>query len=156
MVLQARQKMRTKKKKARQWRHMRLIPALGRQRQADFWVGGQPGLQSEFQDSQGYMEKPCLKKQNKTKQKKWNHGLPCICSIEWMTKGLGRPVIMHLGVPTSAQEVTYVDSVYQDKKRDQPVWLTPSCVSTTRRPLLRDPQTHPLLSRRWHYIFLLF
>jgi hypothetical protein len=32
---------------------------------------GQPGLQSEFQDSQGYTEKPCLeKKQNKTKQKK--------------------------------------------------------------------------------------
>ena len=31
-----------------------LIPALGRQRQADFWVRGQPGLQSEYQDSQGY------------------------------------------------------------------------------------------------------
>jgi hypothetical protein len=39
-----------------------LIPALGRQRQANFWVWGQPGLQSEFQDSQGYTEKPCLKK----------------------------------------------------------------------------------------------
>jgi hypothetical protein len=25
-----------------------LIPALGRQRQVDFWVPGQPGLQSEF------------------------------------------------------------------------------------------------------------
>jgi hypothetical protein len=41
---------------------MPLIPALGRQRQADFCVRGQPGLQSEFQDSQGYTEKPCLKK----------------------------------------------------------------------------------------------
>ena len=50
---------------------MPLIPALGRQRQVDFWVQGQPGLQSEFQDSQGYTEKPCLKKkQNKTKQNK--------------------------------------------------------------------------------------
>jgi hypothetical protein len=39
-----------------------LTPALGRQRQANFWVQGQPGLQSEFQDSQGYTEKPCLKK----------------------------------------------------------------------------------------------
>jgi hypothetical protein len=39
-----------------------LIPALGRQRQVDFWVWGQPGLQSEFQDSQGYTEKPCLEK----------------------------------------------------------------------------------------------
>jgi hypothetical protein len=48
-----------------------LIPALGRQKQVDFWVQGQPGLQSEFQDSQGYTEKPCLKKtiQNKSKQK---------------------------------------------------------------------------------------
>jgi hypothetical protein len=50
---------------------MPLIPALGRQRQVDFWVQGQPGLQSEFQDSQGYTEKPCLEKtKNKTKQNK--------------------------------------------------------------------------------------
>jgi hypothetical protein len=33
------------------WWRVPLIPALGRQRQADFWVQGQPGLQSEFQDS---------------------------------------------------------------------------------------------------------
>jgi hypothetical protein len=39
--------------------------------QVDFWVRGQPGLQSEFQDSQGYTEKPCLEKQKqKTKNKK--------------------------------------------------------------------------------------
>jgi hypothetical protein len=60
---------------AGQWWHMPLIPALGRQRQrqADFRVRGQPGLQSEFQESQGYTEEPCLKqktKQNKTKQNK--------------------------------------------------------------------------------------
>jgi hypothetical protein len=39
----------------------------------DFWVRGQLGLQSEFQDSQGYTEKPCLEKQktkNKQKTKK--------------------------------------------------------------------------------------
>jgi hypothetical protein len=42
--------------------HMPLISALGKQRQADFWIRGQPGLQSEFQDSQDYTEKPCLKK----------------------------------------------------------------------------------------------
>jgi hypothetical protein len=58
----------------RVWWRMPLIPALGRQRQADFWVRGQPGLQTEFQDSQGYTEKPCLEKpkpnQNKTKKQK--------------------------------------------------------------------------------------
>ena len=51
------------------WWRTPLIPALGRQRQADFWVGGQPGLQSEFQDSQGYTEKPCLEKQKQTNKK---------------------------------------------------------------------------------------
>ena len=55
---------------ARRWWRTPLIPALRRQRQADFWVSGQPGLQSEFQDSQGYTEKPCLKKTNKKKEYK--------------------------------------------------------------------------------------
>jgi hypothetical protein len=50
---------------ARQWWLMLLILALGRQRQADFWVWGQPGLQSEFQDSQGYTEKLSQKTKNK-------------------------------------------------------------------------------------------
>jgi hypothetical protein len=44
------------------WWRTTLIPALGRQRQADFWVQDQPGPQSELKDSQGYTEKPCLKK----------------------------------------------------------------------------------------------
>jgi hypothetical protein len=42
--------------------------------QVDFWVRGQPGLQSEFQDSQDYKEKPCLENQkqnpNQTNKKK--------------------------------------------------------------------------------------
>jgi hypothetical protein len=58
------------KKLSRAWCCTPLIPALRRQRQADFCVRGQPGLQSEFQDSQGYTEKPCLKKPKKTKQNK--------------------------------------------------------------------------------------
>ena len=45
------------------WWHMPLIPALGRERQANVWVQGQTGLQSKFQDIQSYKEKPCLKKQ---------------------------------------------------------------------------------------------
>ena len=44
-------------------------PNTWERRQADFWVWGQPGQQSEFQDSQDYTEKPCLVK-TKTKQKK--------------------------------------------------------------------------------------
>jgi hypothetical protein len=50
------------------WWHTPLIPAFGSQRQADFWVRGQPGLQSEFQDSQGYTEKPCLQNKQTNKQ----------------------------------------------------------------------------------------
>jgi hypothetical protein len=49
---------------------MPLIPALGRQRRVNFWVRGQPGLQSEFQVSQGYTEKPCLEKQKQQQQQK--------------------------------------------------------------------------------------
>jgi hypothetical protein len=47
---------------AGQWWRTPLIPAFGSQRQADFLVQGQSDLQSEFQDSQGYTEKSCLKK----------------------------------------------------------------------------------------------
>ena len=36
------------------------LPALWRPRQVDFSFQGQPGLQSEFQDSHGYTEKPRL------------------------------------------------------------------------------------------------
>jgi hypothetical protein len=53
---------------SRAWWCTPLIPALGRQRKADFWVWGQPGLQSEFQDSQDYTEKPRLKKKKKKKK----------------------------------------------------------------------------------------
>ena len=36
----------------------------------DYTIQGQPGLKSEFQDSQGYTEKPCLKTKQKKKQRK--------------------------------------------------------------------------------------
>jgi hypothetical protein len=52
------------------WWRTPLISALGRQRQTFFWVQGQPGLQSEFQDSQSYTEKPCVKKPKEKKKKK--------------------------------------------------------------------------------------
>jgi hypothetical protein len=52
---------------------MPLIPALGGERQSDLSVQGQPGLQSEFQDSQSYREKSCFEKP-KTKFKYLNQG----------------------------------------------------------------------------------
>jgi hypothetical protein len=42
----------------------------------DFRVQGQPGLQSEFQDSQGYTEKPCLEKQKRKKKEMFKITLP--------------------------------------------------------------------------------
>jgi hypothetical protein len=61
---------REKELVGRVWWCTPLIPAFGRQRKTDFSVRGQPGLQSEFQDSQGYTEKPCLEKpKTKPKQK---------------------------------------------------------------------------------------
>ena len=69
------------------WWHKPLIPALRRQRQADFWVWGQPGLQSEFQDSQGYTEKPCLKKK-KTKKTWSRNSKPFKYCPDWLYKFL--------------------------------------------------------------------
>jgi hypothetical protein len=67
---------------------MPLIPALGRQWQADSWVRGQPGLQSEFQDSQGYPEKSCLEKPKTTttttkKTQMWLSSLVNFNCLEW-------------------------------------------------------------------------
>jgi hypothetical protein len=64
MWLHAKHPFKTEKL-ARWWWRMTLIPALGGQRQVDFWVRGQPCLQSEFQDIQGYTKKPCLEKKKK-------------------------------------------------------------------------------------------
>jgi hypothetical protein len=59
---------RKKKLKAGQWWHMPLIPALGRQRQADFWVLGRPGLQVNSRTVRASQGNPVSKKKNK-KQK---------------------------------------------------------------------------------------
>ena len=52
------------------WWCTHLIPALGRQRQVDLWVQDQPVLHNEFQDSQNYIVRPCLKKTTNPKTKK--------------------------------------------------------------------------------------
>ena len=59
-----------KNQRAGWWWRTPLSQHSGRQRKADFWVRGQPSLQCEFQDSQGYIEKPCLKKTKSKKQNK--------------------------------------------------------------------------------------
>jgi hypothetical protein len=69
--------LRKNKPRSPAWWRRPLIPALGRQRQADFSVRGQPGLQSEFQDNQGYTEKPPPPK-NKKKKKKPKDNLPSL------------------------------------------------------------------------------
>lgn len=47
-----------------------MFPVLGRQRQEDLRVRGQPGLQIEFHDNQGYMEKLSLENQKQNKNRK--------------------------------------------------------------------------------------
>jgi hypothetical protein len=89
-----------------------LIPALGRQRQADFWVQGQPGLQSEFQDSQGYTEKPCLKKQNKNKNECQECGtglFGCLFCLEAFSLG---------GVGGRDRKWNLLDHVVEGQARD--------------------------------------
>ena len=66
-----------------------LIPALRRQRQADFWVWGQPGLQSKVQDSQGYKEKPCLKTNKQTNKQNKNQNLLKSRTKIYLAKSLG-------------------------------------------------------------------
>ena len=51
------------------------------ERQTDLWVWGQPGLQSEMQDSQDYKEKPSSEtKQNKNKKK-----IPQVYLATWVS-----------------------------------------------------------------------
>jgi hypothetical protein len=58
-----------------------LIPALERQRLTDLQVPGQPDLQSEFQDSQGYTEKPYVKNKQQTNKGEKKYMYVCMCFI---------------------------------------------------------------------------
>jgi hypothetical protein len=58
-----------------------VTPALGRQRQANISGQGQPGLHSEFQDSQGYTEKPCPRERKEQKQTQTEFVGLCVCSL---------------------------------------------------------------------------
>ena len=67
----------------------------------DFWVRGQPILQSEFQDSQDYTEKPCLEKPKTKKQKQKQKQK----KIEG--PNVGKPLSNKLDFTTVAPEATY-------------------------------------------------
>jgi hypothetical protein len=71
---------------------MPLIPVLGRQRQVDLWVQGQPGLQSEFQDSQGYTEKTCLEPPPLKKSPKY-----------YLLKSIYQIVVLHVFNPSTQE-----------------------------------------------------
>ena len=65
------------------WWHTPLIPALGRQRQ--IWVRGQPGLQSEFQDSQSYSRETLSQKTKQTNKKQKKRRRSSYIFIEFPT-----------------------------------------------------------------------
>jgi hypothetical protein len=68
-----------------------LVPALEKQRHMDLWVQSQPSLQSEFQDSQGHIEKSYL--ENKRKRKTKNTSVPspfCISYFVLKWDGVSR------------------------------------------------------------------
>ena len=88
---------------ARQWWCTTpLVPAFGRQKQADFWVPGQPGLQSEFQEGQDYIKPTCLKNQtNKGTTHTllfphlYQHNVPCFSEISMMLWSAWSPFQSH-------------------------------------------------------------
>jgi hypothetical protein len=79
------------KEPTRRWWRTPLIPALRRQRQVDFWVRSQPGLQSEFQDSQGYTEKPCLEKPKTNKNERTQPSVQARPTFLNSLQGIMRP-----------------------------------------------------------------
>jgi hypothetical protein len=83
----------------------------------NFWVWGQPGLQSEFQDSQGYAEKPCLKKP-KTKRKKKS------------------PVVVADRQSSRTVRATQRNSVLKGKKNQS--WITKALRSSSPSPRDRE------------------
>ena len=64
------EKTQKKKREAGRWWRSPVIPVLWEAEAGGFLSQGQPGLQSEFQDSQGYMDKPCLKQEERRKERK--------------------------------------------------------------------------------------
>jgi hypothetical protein len=58
-----------------------LNPSTWEAEAGGFLSSGPACLQSEFQDSQGYPEKPCLEKQNKTSNKQTNKQTASLTSL---------------------------------------------------------------------------
>jgi hypothetical protein len=76
----------------------------GRGRQiSEFEASLEPGLQNEFQDSQGYTEKPCLEKPKKKKKKERKEGRKRF-DMHTLSSGCSRA---DLGAGAVAQLVTW-------------------------------------------------
>jgi hypothetical protein len=56
-----------------------------REAEAGRFLSSRPAWSTEFQDSQGYTEKPCLKKPKKKKKKNLNIGTLCE-NLPWGTR----------------------------------------------------------------------
>jgi hypothetical protein len=131
------------KQRARQWWHRPLIPALGRQRQVDFWVWGQPGPQSEFQDSQGDTEKPWLEKpKTKTTNQttKQNSGeIFLFCAVWWVEVPTPSPVTWAIPKTHRVEGETGLPKVVLYSLKNSRDWCIPGmsrCVPGTALSLL--------------------
>lgn len=87
--------------------------AFGRQRQADLWISRQPGIQSNFQDIQGYTEKSYLKKTRKKVELK--------CRVTWK-------MLIHNLVTWQGEG----KGTFKDDSQSNVSWFTP-IILTLRR-----------------------
>jgi len=146
---------------------MPLIPELRRQRQADFWVQGQPGLQREFQDRQGYTEKPCLEKQNKTKTtdvhsiKMHFEGKREKASMAFRYLAWETGLVVMLAIETQKTMEEYQESAKQSIKSTQNPFfphqpadpLPDQCSHHCPPTVLRRPQTVTVMQIRFDFIW---
>jgi hypothetical protein len=70
-----------------------LIPALGRQRQVDFWVRGQPGLQRSFRTARAIQSNPVSKIKKKKKREQDFFCVHGLHQSRFYTKHMCQPLL---------------------------------------------------------------